>query len=419
MKDNLDQSKNIVDAVAPNERNPIAESVIHDRIERLLEWLRAHDYNYASINSIPDHAIIRFFQRRIPRGGVMVRQLFRLSPWDLRSWFGGRRQSMPFNPKASILLAAALFMGSEDQENTEASDLQMLLDRVCELRSAHCRNFAVRQNKTLYMLNYLADQDEVAPLLTAMAGLLFLERWERLGSDKDLELARSTVRYFLEEHPVDQYPEGIYFRYDPKYTFITYNASAFISGFLVAAGQKLQMPEAVELGQHGMDFIMAAQEPNRSWFYGRKGKYIDNFHTFIMIWALQLAADAGYAPAQNGLKPALDFWMQNFGERRHFRHFTGKHLPLNSSLLQKVDLRDLTIPAVFLLKYSDRYPEYRKIADRLMAKLVYSMGNGRNFYSEKTWLWSNRIPYIEFQAWALLALMMYKRCDQAGVRQKP
>jgi hypothetical protein len=35
--------------------------------------------------------------------------------------------------------------------------------------------------------------------------------------------------------------------------------------------------------------------------------------------------------------------------------------------------------------------------------------NGSTYASEITWAWKNRIPYIEFQAWMLLALAEYHR----------
>lgn len=381
---------------------------VSKRHRALLDWLRSHDYNYASLNTVPGHPLVEFFQRRVPGGGILVRQLFRLSPVNLRGCFRNRGDGTAVNPKATILLAAALAGMVDSGDRDVEGELKMLLDRIVNMRSAHCRNFAIRQNKTLYMLKYSADEDEVAPLLTAMAGLLFLGRAGRGGNDgRSLEIATSVMNYFEREHPVDCYPEGFYFRYDPKYRFITYNASAFISGFLLAAGKELGSAGAVEMGRRGIDFVIAGQNRDGSWFYGAGNRYIDSFHSFIIIWAMQLAADAGYDAAVGSLDKALGFWVDNFGRQRKPRHFTGGHLPLNSSLLQRVDLRDLSIPAVFFMKYRARYPEYRELTENLVAQMVCDMSNGTTFYPEKTWLWTNRIPYIEFQAWALLVLTTY------------
>ena len=385
--------------------------ICRQALDALLARQRALDFNWFSINSTPSTPTIGFIRRHLPLGGVMVRQFYRLLPFNARGKFVAGEQ--PDNPKSLLLFLIGLLEIDDDQAR---SDRLRLEKRLLALRSSKARNFAIRQNKRLDLLSYGADADDISPLLTMLAGRYFLRAWQHTGDGGCADLARCVIRYFLEEHPRKEFgPDGVYFYYEPHSPLVIYNASAQISAFLLAGGSALDLPEAVAAGKRGMDFVISRQNPDGSWHYGESKwcRYIDNFHTAMLLDALATAS-AYSAEAASSFASGLAFYRRTLVPGGRPRHFAWRRPPLNSSLFLRLDLRDLLLTATVFLLHSERMPELADDAGRLLAKAVKSMFRKDRFYPEITWLWKNRIPYVEFQAWGVAALAMYIHHTDTG-----
>ncbi len=90
-------------------------------------------------------------------------------------------------------------------------------------------------------------------------------------------------------------------------------------------------------------------------------------------------------------------------------HFVRRFWPTNSSLIQRVDLRDAALAVILFTRLSQKDGAWLERAASVLNWTNQHMKNGSTYASEITWAWKNRIPYIEFQAWMLLALAEYHR----------
>jgi hypothetical protein len=389
----------------------LRESVPYPIME-VHSWLCQRDFHYFTINSVPEIAGLNALCRKCKALGILWRQFFRLSPINFRGLFPPTY--FLGDPKSTILFAKAyaiLWRYCHASRFLDAFNLCMA--RLMAYKSPSGRNFAVRANRHLYLKLYTLTPEEVAPLLTAWAGELFLESWQHFQEEKYLDMAAQVAGYFTEEHPHDEEGDGVYFYYEPKQSFRVYNASAVISAFLIWAGKVLQNARAAELGQQGIDFICSRQNEDGSWFSGESIRHIDGFHSAFILEALRLCVECtGSAVVQRHLEAGVDYYYrslfehQGSGEMRP-RRFVRGFWPANSSLIQRVDLRDAALAVILFARLSRKDATWLERAASVLKWTNRHMKNGSTYASEITWAWKNRIPYIEFQAWMLLALAEY------------
>ncbi len=383
-------------------------------ITDLHDWLAARDYTYYSVNSLPSCSAVDTLCGRWPVLGVAWRQLFRLSPLDFRSLLGCHPHAI--NPKATVLLAKAYLRLWQQYGDARFLDaFRVNVSRLGELRAPALKHFAIRQNKKVYTRLYRAAEDGVSPLCTARAGHLFLDAWTALHRQEYLEAATEIAEYFVREHPRDEGEDGIYFYYEPTLPFRVYNASAVISAFLVRAGVMLEHSTMRELGAGGIDFICSKQNADGWWFNGegRHSHHVDGFHTaYILEALLDISTCTESKTIRSSLKKGMAFYRSHLFEEPSTdsikpRRYVSGFRPTNSSLFQRVDLRDCAMAVVLFSKHSHIDPENLSFMAKVLNWTQEHMRKGRIYCSEITWLWRNPIPYIEFQAWMLLALAEY------------
>ena len=384
---------------------------IYQEIWSLHQWLKLHDYNYYSVNSLPDLKWMDSLCVRWKSLGVLYRQFFRLSPINLRPLFLPITPSR--NPKATILLARAylnLWKLTGVEEFKDA--FETLIERTITLRSDETRNIAIRQNKKIIVWLYQAGEKQVSPLLTAWTGELFMDAWKLFGTEEYSNIAGEIAAYFIKEHPRAEDNNTIYFFYDSNHSFRVYNASAVISSFVIRYGSIFDHPEMLRIGKKGLSYIQKVQNRDGSWFYGEERicRYVDNFHTgFVLkaIWdAISYLNVSDYVDCFN---KGITFYKKSLfidhknGELQPLRYLRS-HPPYNSSLIQKVDLRDVTSAMILFSGMAIKSSEYSKLVTSVFRWVQKNMKSKSTYHNEITWFWKNRIPYIEFQAWMLLAL---------------
>jgi hypothetical protein len=66
------------------------------------------------------------------------------------------------------------------------------------------------------------------------------------------------------------------------------NASAYRAFLLTKAGIELSQPQYLEVARRNLNFVLASQNPDGSWFYSTDGKrdFVDHFHTCFVLKAL-------------------------------------------------------------------------------------------------------------------------------------
>jgi glycosyltransferase involved in cell wall biosynthesis len=392
----------------------IKRTKIITAIQNLHGWLYNKNFKYYTLNYSPFFGVINKLSKRINFAGVMWRQFFRLCPLNIRRPLG--LSSEIVDSQATIILATAyLELTRQFQAEMFEKAFEKNINRVFNLKSTRSRNFAVKQGKTLFLKLYRAGTEDIAPLLTAWAGELFIKAYQYFKDGKYMQYAQQVADYFKQEHPCEEDSGTAYFFYDTKSGFKVWNASAEISAFLLSYGTIFFDHEAVELGKKGMALIIREQRPDGSWFYGESGKstsYIDNFHTAFILRSLHKATLYWQDnQLQDALKKGIDYYVNYLFARKGQDmipvHFDNNFPPRNSNLIEKVDIRDCALAIILFSELFEIDSNFVKYANSIVEWTEQHMKRDTTYFAEKTWLWTNKIPYVDFQAWMLLALAKY------------
>jgi hypothetical protein len=396
------------------------ESQEHLSLETLITTLHASfvskRFHYWSINSAPRKRFIDVPAKKIRLIGVLWRQIFRILPINLRSLV---LQSRPESSvEARIVFAYAyLLLNQAYKGKTYQPDFESFFSSVLTSGNEESRYFAITQSNKLFLLAYSADICDVSPLLTCWAGFLFLEAFSQTNDITMLTLAKKVGNFFVEKHPrSDLSQHALYFHYVPNLSQQIFNCSAMISAFLLKLGRMTGEKMFTEQGEKGINHIVSVQNRRGFWFYGdgRKFKYVDNFHTAFVLIALGVAREHYRNKSLDAaFWRGLQFYRDHLFERISPSelqpiHFLRRYPPINSNIIQKVDLRDAAA-AIILFSCLGETRKYLEDASHILRWTLKHMKQSSGFSPEITWLWRNRIPYLEFQAYIFLAIVMYYR----------
>lgn len=387
-------------------------------LESLENIIRKKKY-YVSLNEIPQNSIINRASQKINLAGVLWRQLFRISPVDLRSLFQNSCSELP-GAHASVILALA-YIELYDKYRLRRyyhEFLKYFNFLISKYRSSKSEYFAIAQNKVIHLTSYSTSKDDIAPLLTCYAGKCFLRAYEITKEPLFKKYAESVGHYFINEADKELLKENeLYFNYVPGMKSIIYNSSAEISAFLIQLAQVIHYDEFYNTGINGLRFIVKNQNIDGSWFYGEKKahRYIDNFHTtYILISLFEALKFNNDDKIIKSLNAGLDFYETNLFKRIDKDvlrpvHFVSGEIPLNSNIIQKVDLRDAASSIILFSKMKKLRPYYDIYAKEVLYWTFKNMKSGSEFANEITWFWKNNIRYIEFNSWMFFSLAIFVR----------
>ncbi len=401
--------RTLIDETSAREQGRPVNAAVLPTVTSLHAWLKAHDYHYFSINSVPRLGPLDPLLDRVRPLGIARRQLFRLCPFNCRSLLGAESVE---DPEATILLAKAYGKLYRTYGETFHAPREVCWQRLQHLGDGGGDDlFTIPQRRRLHTLYYSAVQSDVSPLLTAWAGSAFLERYAEAKEAEFLQGAARVAAYFLYHHPKDVSEEGVYFYYTPQLRKRIFNASAEMSAFLVEYGLLSGDRKATDLGWRGIQFLLHHQSADGSWLFGegRIGRYIDNFHTAFILLALSRVMRLTPDPALGtGLARGLRYYVSHLfqKERDGLRpvRYDRRYWPLNSTLLQRADLRDCALALILFSHQAEHDPLYQDMADDVLLWTLARMRRRSWFHPEILAYGRNWNPYISFQAWMLLGL---------------
>lgn len=222
-----------------------------------------------------------------------------------------------------------------------------------------------------------------------------------------LENVESSIDFITQELNRYEDENGICFSYSPMDNSIIYNASA-LGLEVLARYQSITGKTRDDLSQlldKGLSFLVAEQNPNGSWFYGKKSiqHFIDHYHTAYLLESMENIDK--YTNGRYNLKPAiqkgLDFYLSDmFTAAFAPKYFKNAVYPIESHCA------GAAIKALCVL--SDRHDKSLfeialKIADWAIANM-YDSRKGY-FYYQKRQFWTNKINYLRWsQAWMFAGL---------------
>ena len=169
-------------------------------------------------------------------------------------------------------------------------------------------------------------------------------------------------------------------------------------------------------GVKGINYICNKQLDNGFWSYSEQNskRYVDNFHTAYILLSIYICLKDSfnkiwYESFYNGLNVYVD---QMFKRVSHDSirpiHFHPNWIPRDSNIIQKVDLRDSATAIILFSIISQEYPSYINTARSILNWTNNHMKYGLTYMPEITWLWKNKIPYLEYQSWMMLALAVHE-----------
>lgn len=391
-----------------------------EEILRIHYWVKGKNYDYFSLNSLPK--LPSYVDETIKKNrplGVAWRQFFRLSPVNLRPLFSGSSHGK--DPTSMIILSLAYLQLWNSTGSLDFLEcFRNTTEWVISIRSKHTKNFAIPQMHQIHVRGYVAGEYDISPFVTLWAGTLFLEAYKRLKQKKYLDLATSVAKYYVDELPKSLIDDNrTYFYYVPNHgeEVRCYNCSALISSYLLQISRFSGCHKQFDYGRKGINYIISTQNRDGSWFYGnsKSSAYVDNFHTAYILLALHKSVEEYcYEPLSISLNLGLEYYKRKLFSKSGRDcikpiHFDRDHLPFNSNLVQKVDLRDSATAIILfsLLSQHDHDDEYWRYAEAVYNWTTRNAKNRDGYDCEHTWLWRNRIPYIDFQSWILLAFSNY------------
>ena len=171
-------------------------------------------------------------------------------------------------------------------------------------------------------------------------------------SYRDLELAANTASCAYT--PAQDDPCGVI------------NASAYRAFLLTRAGIELSQPPYIEAAKRNLNFVLASQNTDGSWYYSTDGKrdFVDHFHTCFVLKALgKIEKLTGCPRCANAIERGVAYYVRNLFDP------TGLPMPFSRAPRLTVYRHELYDYAEFinlaaLLK--GRFPEL----DRLLSLVV-------------------------------------------------
>ena len=392
-------------AAATQAAGAAAAPEIRAALDRLIAWLRAHDYAaYDTFDGLSAWYLRPFtFQRKLPQ--QILQQAVRRFPLNIRPILGiPKRRStkgQAFIARGYLRLAAAAREAAEREawESEARAALDWLLEHPSRGYSGLCwGNHFDYQSRGFYL-----PKGAPTVVWTSLIGMAFLDGYRRLGDRRYLDAAVSACRHIqldLARHP---HGEAVCINYIVGTECQVHNANVLGAALLAETYRETGEEALRDLARRAAMYTAERQLPDGAWYYGEAEivHWIDSFHTAYVLDSLRHYADATGDPTfAPQLERGYAYWKQTFflpdGTPRYYHN---KTLPLDIQCAsQAIDT---------LVYFSDRDPEALELALRVARWTIANMQDrsGYFYYRRYSRRIVNRTPTLHWgQATMLSAL---------------
>jgi hypothetical protein len=240
---------------------------------------------------------------------------------------------------------------------------------------------------------YLA-KGEPTVVWTAHIAFAFLDAWELMGKDQDLEAAQGVCRFILKE--LERRPEvgGTCISYVPGSYHAVHNANMLAAAALARTYTHTHQDELYQIASDAVAYTLHAQRDDGSWWYGEAEnlRWVDNFHTGYVLdclwWYMNATEDRQW---QSAFDRGSRFFVENF----FLSDGTPKYYP-NQTYPIDIQCAAQAIETLALLaRYWD--PACRALAERVAAWTVANMQDtDGHFYFQRGRRWVNKTPMLHW-----------------------
>jgi hypothetical protein len=245
------------------------------------------------------------------------------------------------------------------------------------------------QSRVFYL-----PKGEPTVVWTAHIGFAFLDAWELLGEERDLEAARSVCRFILDE--LERRPEGsgVCISYTPDNYHAVHNASMLAAAALARTYAHTGEDMLRQVASDAVDYTVQAQLDDGSWWYGEEEnlRWVDSFHTGYVLdclwWYMNSTGDRRY---QAAFDRGARFFVENFfledGTPKYYPH---KTYPIDIQCAAQA-IESLSL----LSRYWD--PDCLTLARNVAAWTITHMQDSDGyFYFQRGQRWVNKTPMLHW-----------------------
>lgn len=308
-----------------------ASARIFNSIERLTDWLVAHDYRgYDTFDGLSS-PILRPLTFETVLGRTVLLQGVRRFPLNLRPLIGiGMHHSskgMGFLARGCIRLHKAT--GDSAWADKARMALNWLMDNRCSGYSGACwGNHFDYQSRGFYL-----PKGVPTVVWTSLIGHAFLDAYEHFDEEKYLEVALSACEHILRDLATYSYGNSVCITYVPGMNAQVHNANTLGASLLARTYAISRNERYAELAQKAIRYTAQRQRPDGSWWYGEQEnmRWVDNFHSAYVLDCIkhytESTGDQQFMPV---MMKGYEYWKKTFFLSDGTpRYYDNKTLPLD------------------------------------------------------------------------------------------
>jgi hypothetical protein len=380
---------------------------IKEIIGKLDDWISANGwagYDPYSAREFSFFTKMNRWPRKLPFR--LVRYiLFNSVEYFPHFWLAASKCPKRINAKAMGLFAKAYL------NLYEVTDTIKYLEKGKE-----CLDWLIQNSNTKYhgySWGYPFDWDSVvwipqgtpSSVVTFTVADAFWKAYCLLKDTKYLDICQGACEFFLRDLNQDTIDsDRVCFSYTPLDHMHVYNATLFVSEFLMRVGNEINNSIYVETGRKACNYVISNQEASGAWnYFGPEDKMpdsVDHFHTgFVLRMIYAINEHENTLPLRQAIKKGFDYYIENLFDKDGLPKFTEHNkYPINIHSLSEA----LMTISVYSKEYHDAFEHIQRILSWTQKKMQHRTGY---FYYIKNKFMTVKIPYIRWsQAWMLLSL---------------
>lgn len=311
-------------------------------------WLAAQDYRGYDPHDALNSPILEFLTGRSRVLGLVMLQLLKRSPVNLRPFFGIKPGCNAKGMGLFLEAYARLYAASGEQRYRQRAEsfARWLDENSIRGYPGACWGYDFPwANRHFY-----APRHTPNVVTTSFVGHALLEFYQLTHHARWLHLAKSACDFIC--RGLNRIPDGktFSFSYTPLDEFCIHNANMLAAALLARVAALTNDAAYFELAESSMRYSLNRQQPEGAWLYGEAwhNRWIDSFHTGYSLVALKQFIDARQdGMGREALARGARFYRQNFFDADgRVKYYHNKIYPLEShafahALIALDELRDL------------------------------------------------------------------------------
>jgi rhamnogalacturonyl hydrolase YesR len=306
-------------------------------------------------------------------GERVLQQIVRQSPWNVRPFFGIRRQDSTKGQGYMAWGYLTLYKAYREASLLEKAEacLEWLdvhkVPRFQHHSWSNAFDFVSRGG------SYTKDDPII--VWTSHIGQAYLEAYEITGRQRFLDLADSACRWIM-DLPREKTAKGNCISYLMHRQSSIHNANMLGACLLARVGKYTGNREYLQVARSGMEYSSSRQLADGAWWYAEEPMYhwVDNFHTGYNLDSLLLYMEySGDREFQANFDRGLQYYKQNFFEPSgRPKYYNTKAYPID------IQCAGQSIDSLALFGHLD--PECLQLAMKVADWTIQNMQDRRGYF---------------------------------------